>query len=54
MIRSYQGIAMELALQAAGHKFPRLSQVGAAWAEEDGPPSKVEIDPSAERPVRVD
>src|SRR3990170_277034 len=52
--RYFQGIAMELALKTAGHKFPRLSQVGAEWATENGGPTKVEINPPSERPVRVD
>lgn len=54
MHRSFQGIAMEMALHATGHKFPRLSHVGAAWASEFGPPSAVDIDPPMETPVRVD
>lgn len=45
---------MELALQAAGHKFPRLSQVGAAWATDEGPPTHVEVSPPIEHPARFD
>lgn len=53
--RDYQAIALELALLAAGHRFPRLSQVGSAWAHETGSiPTKVELDPPAEKPVRID
>lgn len=52
--RDFQGIAMELALLAAGHHFPRLSQVGAAWGEETGPPTNVEVNPPTESPVGVE
>lgn len=52
--RDFQGIAMELALLAAGHRFPRLSQVGAAWGEESGPPTSVDVDPPTESPVGIE
>ena len=52
--RDYQGIAMELALLAAKHKFPRLSQIGSAWGEDTGGPTKVDLDPPIEMPVRID
>lgn len=52
--RDFMSIAMELALLAAGHKFPRLSQVGAAWGEDVGGPTKVDIDPPSETPQRID
>jgi hypothetical protein len=53
-IRDFQGIAMELALLAAGHKFPRLSQIGAAWGEDIGGPTKVDLEPPTENPLRID
>jgi hypothetical protein len=52
--RDFQGIAMELALLAANHKFPRLSQIGAAWGEDTGEPTKVDLEPAIENPVRID
>lgn len=52
--RDFQGIAMELALLAAGHKFPRLSQIGAAWGDDFGGPTKVDLEPPIENPTRVD
>jgi len=52
--RDFQGIAMELALLAAGHKFPRLSQIGAAWGEDVGGPTKVDLDPPIENAERID
>jgi len=53
-VRDFQGIAMELALLAAKHKFPRLSQIGAAWGEDTGEPTKVDLDPPIESPIRID
>lgn len=52
--RDFQGIAMELALLAAGHSFPRLSQIGAAWGEDTGEPTKVDLEPPVEKPIRID
>jgi hypothetical protein len=54
MARNYQAIAMELALLAAGHRFPRLSQVGAAWGDDTGGPTAVEVNPPVEAPVSSD
>lgn len=52
--RAFDGIAMELALHAAGHRFPRLSQVGAAWATETGPPTEVSLSPPYAGPRSFD
>lgn len=41
--KDFHAIAVELALLAAGHSFPRLSQVGAGWVEGSDGPRRSEI-----------